>query len=82
VYQKDIIMDGRLKYREKYIMDSKFLLFFQIMAFYIVLSYVLFPLGFYYLVEKSLVSAGNGFITGSVLSILLWIGVGRKMIVK
>ena len=75
-------MDGRLKYREKYIMDSKFLLFFQIMAFYIVLSYVLFPLGFYYLVEKSLVSAGNGFITGSVLSILLWIGVGRKMIVK
>ena len=57
--------------------DNKF--FLGIMLFYILLSYVLFPLGFYYLVNKSLSSAGNGFIVGSILSILLWHFYGSKM---
>jgi hypothetical protein len=61
-------------------MDSNLRTFLGIMVFYILLSYVFFPLGFYYLVEKSLRSAGNGFIIGSILSILLWVGVGKKMI--
>lgn len=61
-------------------MDSKLRLFLGIMLFYILLSYVLFPLGFYYLVDKSLSSAGNGFIVGSIISIVLWLSVGRKMI--
>lgn len=61
-------------------MDSKLRTFLGIMAFYILLSYVLFPLGFFYLVEKSLVSAGNGFVVGSLISIVLWLGFGRKMI--
>ena len=61
-------------------MDSKTTQFIGIMAFYALLSYVIFPLGFYYLVEKSLCSAGKGFIVGSVISIVLWLLVGRKLI--
>lgn len=61
-------------------MDSKLRLFLGIMLFYILLSYVLFPLGFYYLVNKSLSSAGNGFVVGSILSLVLWLSVGRKMV--
>ena len=54
--------------------------FLMIMAFYVLLSYVLFPLAFYYLVNKSLVSAGNGFVVGSVLSVILWYTYGSHMI--
>ena len=54
--------------------------FVGIMIFYIVLSYIIFPILFYYLVEKSLNSAGNGFIVGSIISIVLWLGFGKKMI--
>ena len=61
-------------------MDSKLRLFLSIMLFYILLSYVLFPLAFYYLVEKSLSSAGNGFVVGSLISLALWLSVGRKMV--
>lgn len=61
-------------------MDSKLQTFSAIMAFYILLSHVIFPLGFFYLVEKSLVSAGNGFVAGSLISIALWFGVGKKMV--
>jgi len=63
-------------------MAANFQTFFMIMLFYILLSYVIGPLAFYYLVEKSLLSAGNGFAVGSVLSILLWYGYGSKMINK
>jgi len=61
-------------------MDSKLQKFIGIMAFYIFLSYILFPLGFYYLVEKSLKSAGNGFVLGSIVSVALWFVFGKKMI--
>ena len=42
-------------------MDSKLSTFIGVMVFYILLSYVIFPLAFYYLVDKSLSGAGNGF---------------------
>ena len=61
-------------------MNSKLQTFFGIMIFYIILTYVIFPLGFYYLIDKSLISAGNGFIVGSIVSILLWFNFGRKMV--
>lgn len=61
-------------------MDKKLQTFFGIMVFYFVLSYVLFPLGFYYLVNKSLLSAGTGFVVGSVISIILWFVFGRKIV--
>jgi len=59
---------------------TKIQTFLSIMAFYILLSYVVFPLGFYYLVEKSLASAGNGFVVGSAISLVLWLTVGRRMV--
>jgi hypothetical protein len=59
---------------------SKFNTFLYIMAVYIFISYVLGPVAFYYLMDKTLVSAGNGFIAGSILSIILWLVVGSKMV--
>ena len=50
------------------------------MVFYILLSYVIFPSIFYYFVEKSLVSAGNGFVVGSLVSIALWFVYGKKIV--
>jgi len=63
-------------------METKTQTFIGIMIFYIVLSYIIFPIGFYYLVEKSLSSAGNGFVVGSIISIILWINFGRKIVTK
>jgi hypothetical protein len=63
-------------------MEAKTQTFIGIMIFYIVLSYIIFPIGFYYLVEKSLSSAGNGFVVGSIISIILWMNFGRKMVTK
>ena len=60
--------------------SKQFNMFVMIMMFYILLSYIIFPVGFYYLVEKSLTSAGNGFILGSLISILLWVIAGSSMV--
>ena len=59
---------------------SKLTTFLYIMVFYIFISYIAGPGIFYYLGGKSLSSAGNGFIAGSVLSVILWLMVGSKMI--
>jgi len=56
-----------------------FSLFSGIMAFYAVLTYLIFPAIFYYTMGKSLKAAGNGFVVGSVVSILLWFFYGAKM---
>ncbi len=56
--------------------------FISIMLFYIVLSYLIMPLVFYYAFGKTLLSAGNGFVAGSIASILLWYFYGSKMIKK
>lgn len=56
--------------------------FISIMLFYIVLSYLIVPLIFYYGFSKSLSRAGDGFVVGNILSIILWYTVGSKMIKK
>lgn len=61
-------------------MNSKLKTFLGIMGFYILLSYLIGPLIFYYLFGKTLQAAGNGFIVGSILSILLWYFAGSKMV--
>jgi hypothetical protein len=61
-------------------MDANMQKFLGVMGFYILLSYVIFPVGFYYLLEKTLASAGNGFVLGSIVSIVLWFMFGRKMV--
>ena len=55
-------------------------MFVKIMLFYAFLTYIMIPGIFYFFVEKSLKSAGKGFIVGSVLSIVLWLLYGSKMI--
>ena len=54
--------------------------FAVVMAFYAVLACVIMPVAFYYIVAKTVSSAGNGFILGSVVSVLLWIFVGSKYV--
>ena len=60
-------------------MDPKFNMFLMIMAFYAVLSYIAGPLVFYYFIDRSLASAGNGYVFGSVLSLVLWFLAGSSM---
>lgn len=43
-----------------------------VMAFYAVLTYILFPVIAYFLFGKTLETVGNGFIVGSILSVILW----------
>jgi hypothetical protein len=54
--------------------------FAVVMAFYALLACVLMPILFYYLMGKTVCSAGNGFIAGSVVSVLLWVFVGRNFV--
>lgn len=61
-------------------MSSNFMRYIQIMAFYVLISYVLFPLLGYFMFGKTLQSAGNGFAIGSVVSIVLWYIYGRTLI--
>ena len=56
-------------------------MFIGVMVFYAVLSYVLMPAAFYFFVEKNLNSAGNGFVVGSLLSVILWFNF-RSIILK
>ena len=61
-------------------MDKSMTTFLQIMVFYMFLSYVLGPVVFYYAFGRTLASAGNGFIVGSIVSVILWHFFGKKMI--
>ena len=59
-------------------MNNSSWIFTRIMLFYIFLSYLLMPIIFYYSFGKNLISAGNGFVFGSVVSIILWYTYGSK----
>ena len=50
------------------------------MVFYAVLTYLLFPAIAYFFFGKTLEAAGNGFIAGSVVSVVLWQMVGMGMV--
>ena len=54
--------------------------FLGIMVFYMILSYIIGPALFYYFYGKTLAAAGNGFVIGSILSLILWFVVGKSMI--
>jgi Na+/proline symporter len=51
----------------------------QIMFFYSLLSYFIFPLSGFY-ITKNKEGITNGMILGSIVSILLWFNYGSKMI--
>ena len=61
-------------------MDPKFTMFLQIMLFYILLSYVIMPTAFYFYYGKSLAAAGNGYVVGSLLSLIMWYAAGKNMV--
>jgi hypothetical protein len=61
-------------------MDEKLKTFVMIMVFYMVLSYALGPFVYYKFVDETLHGAGKGFMLGSVLSIVLWLSYGSKLI--
>jgi hypothetical protein len=61
-------------------MSDKLQTFVFIMFFYIIISYVIGPLVSYYFMGRTLTAAGNGFVAGSILSIILWLTVGSKII--
>ena len=54
--------------------------FAQIMLFYILLTFFIMPLLFYFFIKKSDASAGNGFVVGSIISLMLWFFYGSKMV--
>ena len=54
--------------------------FLQIMAFYFVLAFIIFPLIAYFVFGKNSRSLGDGWAVGSIISIILWFAVGRNMI--
>jgi hypothetical protein len=54
--------------------------FLMIMLFYILLSYILGPIIGYYTLGKTSNAAGNGFVAGSIISIILWYSFGSKMV--
>jgi hypothetical protein len=51
-----------------------------VMAFYAVLTYLLFPAIAYFLFGKTLEAAGNGFIAGSIVSVVLWKVYGYRLV--
>jgi hypothetical protein len=59
---------------------KKFNTFVGIMAFYAIITYVILPALYFFYVEKTLKGAGNGFVLGSVLSVVLWYSFGSKMV--
>jgi len=61
-------------------MDKKLQTFLGIMVFYALLTYVIGPLAFYYGLGKTVANAGNGFVVGNLVSLALWLAVGRNMI--
>jgi len=52
----------------------------SVMAFYAVLTYILFPAIAYFLFGKTLDAVGNGFIVGSVVSVVLWKAYGFGLV--
>jgi len=61
-------------------LTDKTIKFIQIMMFYVLLSFILFPLLSYYVFDNTLESAGNGYVVGSIISLLLWQFYGKKII--
>lgn len=54
--------------------------FMQVMIFYFVLSFVIGPIIGYYAFSKTAISMGNGWVLGSVASIVLWYAFGQKLV--
>ena len=56
--------------------------FIQIMVFYMLLIFLVFPMIAYYAFGKTLDAAGKGFMVGAIVSVMLYWFFGRKMVVN
>ena len=56
------------------------LMFMQIMLFYFFITFLFFPVALYYARYRTIEDAANGYVIGSLISILLWFSFGRYMI--
>ena len=54
----------------------------SIMGFYIILSYIIAPTIGYYITGNTINGLGNGFVIGSIISIILWYKYGKKIMMK
>jgi hypothetical protein len=54
--------------------------FSGIMVFYAILTYFVFPIILYYTMGKTAKAAGQGFILGSIVSVVLWVFYGSKIV--
>lgn len=54
--------------------------FLQVMVFYALITYLIFPAIGYYL--NKVKGAGNGFVVGSIVSLVLWFMYGKPMSLK
>lgn len=54
--------------------------FIQIMFFYFIIAFLIMPFISYYRNNESLAAAGDGFVIGSLVSIILWLSFGRYLI--
>ena len=48
-------------------------MFMTVMVFYAVLSCAVMPAIFYYVGDRTLMTAGNGFLVGNVVTVLMWL---------
>ena len=53
-------------------------MFWMIMAFYAILSFFIMPAIRYHFMGMS--GLGNGYVLGTILSLILWFTVGKKMV--
>lgn len=63
-------------------MEEKMKTYIMIMFVYMLITYILGPVLYYTFVDKTLVGAGKGFLIGSVLSIILWLVYGSKLVIQ
>jgi len=52
----------------------------QVMLFYFALSFIVFPLFAYYTISPTATSLGNGWVIGSIISIILWYTMGQQLV--
>lgn len=52
----------------------------QVMLFYFALSFIICPLIMYYFISQTATSLGNGWVIGSIISIILWYTMGQQLV--
>ena len=54
--------------------------FLQAMFLYFALSFIIGPIIAYYTISPTTTSLGNGWVLGSIISIILWYTIGQQLV--